>query len=912
MKPTALTRPVLLAAVAVLVTTSAAAAQYFATPIPPTQNRPEPIPAEGPVTVNPSVETRMRNQVTVPEGFELTLFAGPPVAMYPMCVADSPDGAIYVCVDPNSSLSRIQGIGRVMRLVDEDGDGTADRYTTFAEMDSPRGIVSDGETVYVMHPPELTAYRDTDGDGIADWSRTLISGLGFGLDFRGADHTTNQITLGIDGWIYVAVGDYGFLRAVGTDGTEISHRGGAIVRVRPDGTNLEIYATGIRNVYDLSISPFLELFMRDNTNDGDGWNTRLHYVPAGAFLGYPTHYRNFADEHFPSLFDYGGGSGVGSVWLQDPAWPAEYRSTLITADWTTNRIYRHPLSPAGSIFEVEQHEFLSMVRPTDVVVDGRSHMYVTSMSGGQFNYSSDTVGYVFRVAPVGVNTTLPNVNSLADAALVDLLVGERLTHRRYAQSEIVRRGARPQIVSALETAMRNGSLAADARVAAMFAYKQVLGASANTLLLSLVNDSDARIRALALRALADRRDQLDGVPTSVFVTALQDRDDQVKIQAINGLVRLGAVEAADALMPLAASPDQGMAHLAVNAVVQLGGRDAAFRAFDSGSPAVKSAAIRALGMMHDEATVSGLITRLSSADAASRQLILAGLARLYNREGTWRGDWWTTRPSFIGPYYAPSAWQASPRIRSALRQALLDAQGEDLASLVDLLVRNRVLPQGAAELVTAAIEAGGEVLAAVDALLGLHQIDDHVLERLTAVDIDGAGLGAELLAMLTAQPSHTPAAIPILRGAALDGSLSEELRESILNAIANVPGEAGTRAAAPIFAILNPAGYAPGDSPIEDAWRRWVGNNRRNQEIPLFIELTESTNAEERVLAYAVLLQRIRGNNVPAERRAQVEPVIEAALGNQARARELARAVTIMDLMEDYGDRLRAAGALQD
>ena len=53
-----------------------------------------------------------------PEGFKVTLFAGPPVAMYPTCVGESPDGAVFVCVDPNLSLSTLKGVGRVMRLVD--------------------------------------------------------------------------------------------------------------------------------------------------------------------------------------------------------------------------------------------------------------------------------------------------------------------------------------------------------------------------------------------------------------------------------------------------------------------------------------------------------------------------------------------------------------------------------------------------------------------------------------------------------------------------------------------------------------------------------------------------------------------------------------------------------------------------
>ena len=174
----------------------------------PPQNtaRPKPIAKSGAVPREPAAEAKIATQFKAPAGFDVTLFAGPPLAMYPTCVNESPDGAVFVCVDPNLSLSTLKGVGRVMRLVDTDNDGRADTYTTFAEMDSPRGVVSDGKTVYVMHPPDLTAYRDTNGDGIADTSFTLVKGLGFDLDFRGADHTTNQIVMGIDGWIYVAVG----------------------------------------------------------------------------------------------------------------------------------------------------------------------------------------------------------------------------------------------------------------------------------------------------------------------------------------------------------------------------------------------------------------------------------------------------------------------------------------------------------------------------------------------------------------------------------------------------------------------------------------------------------------------------------------------------------------------------------
>ena len=134
------------AALAALAGAAPASGQYFATPPAAEAATPPTIAKSGAVTINPATEAKMRQQVKAPDGFNLTLFAGPPVAMYPICVAEAADGAVYVCVDPNSSLSRIKNVGRVMRLVDEDNDGKADRYTVFAEMDSPRRRRSEEHT----------------------------------------------------------------------------------------------------------------------------------------------------------------------------------------------------------------------------------------------------------------------------------------------------------------------------------------------------------------------------------------------------------------------------------------------------------------------------------------------------------------------------------------------------------------------------------------------------------------------------------------------------------------------------------------------------------------------------------------------------------------------------------------------
>ena len=124
-------------------------------------------------------------------------------------------------------------------------------------------------------------------------------------------------------------------------------RGGGNVRVRPDGTELEIYSRGTRNDYDLAIDPYLNLFARGNTNDGGGFDIRLYHFVAGATFGYPTLFRNFNDEVVPPLADYGTGSGTGMLYVHDSALPAPYGNTLYSVDWGKNAVFRHDAAAEG-------------------------------------------------------------------------------------------------------------------------------------------------------------------------------------------------------------------------------------------------------------------------------------------------------------------------------------------------------------------------------------------------------------------------------------------------------------------------------------------------------------------------------------------------------------------------------------
>jgi putative membrane-bound dehydrogenase-like protein len=657
----------------------------------------------------PTDEKTFRDLVKAPDGFDVTLYAAPPKVSYPVALAAAPTGELFIAVDEQGSLGRTPGGGRVLRCVDKDGDGKVDEVTVFAKMEHPRGLIAQGRSVWVMHPPTLSVFHDDDGDGVADRQEVLVTGLTTDMiTNRGGDHTTNGIRMGIDGWIYIAVGDYGMKEARGKDGRTISMRGG-VVRVRPDGTELEIYVTGLRNPFDLAIDPFLNLFTRDNTNDGAGWDTRVSHLIQSAEYGYTQLYANFTDEIMPTLGVFGGGGGTGGLFVQDPSWPEKYRDTLYTGDWARSEVYRHELRKHGPTFDLKQEVFLKIPRATGMDMDASGRLYVASWRGGEASvYVGPNVGFVARVTPRGHKPkAFPNLKEADAATLIGLLTEPNPVARLHAQREILRRGRKAETSAALVKLASDANASPEGRVAALFALKQLDGKDSHPALLKLAEDP--AVREFALRALTDRKSELGGLDAEPFLKALGDELPRVRAQAVISLGRLNKVETARNLLPLTArpqgsimptkkplqdqpDPDRVIPHLAVRALVSLGAVDACLEALDG---PYAEGALWALRTMHNQKAVEGLIQKLRTARSPElRRGILATLIRLYHREADYKGAWWGIRPDSSGPYYDRVEWELSKRIGAVVTSAVLDGDAETVAFLRKELARDRVSLQG--------------------------------------------------------------------------------------------------------------------------------------------------------------------------------------------------------------------------
>lgn len=498
-----------------------------------------------------------------PPELESLRFTGPEITPCPACLGAAATGELFVGVDMLGSLGKGPGKGKIVRVVDADGDGKPDSHSVYAMIDNPRGLISIGTKLYVLHTVipkstgkleamHLSVLEDKDWDGVADGkAKILISNVSppkHNQD-RGADHTTNGIRLGIDGWIYIAVGDFGIKGAKGTDGTELTMLGGGVVRLRPDGSEMEVYTHGLRNIYDVAIDPLMNMFTRGNTNDGGGWNIRfIHHIQSGEY-GYPMLFKHFTDEIIPALQDLGGGSGTGSLYLQEPGWPAKYNNVPMMCDWGRSQLIIHRVTPDGASFTQVPENFIKLSQIADVDVDASGRLYGAAWDGAGYS-GNPKKGYVQRYVPKGWSyKPFSSPAKQTDMALIALLRSGSATARTAASQELLNR---PKAADGVAAVALDKKASLESRVAAIFTYKQMAGVGANAGLIKL--SEDATVREWALRALTDRKTQLAGVSKDIFVAALKDKNPRVQVAAAVSLGRLGDKSAAPALLAATSLP----------------------------------------------------------------------------------------------------------------------------------------------------------------------------------------------------------------------------------------------------------------------------------------------------------------------------------------------------------------------
>jgi len=209
-------------------------------------------------------------KLTVPEGYAIDVFAEEVENARQMALGEN--GTIFV---------GSRRAGKVHAVVDSDGDFVADRVILIDDgLKMPSGVAFREGALYVAAVSDILRYDDIEARLDNPPEPVLVTDR-FPEDEH---HGWKHIEFGPDGKLYVPIGapcniclEQGYAR---------------IVRVDPDGSNLEVVAEGVRNSVGFDFDPVTgDLWFTDNGGDMLGDNLPPcelnHVTEAGEHFGYP-------------------------------------------------------------------------------------------------------------------------------------------------------------------------------------------------------------------------------------------------------------------------------------------------------------------------------------------------------------------------------------------------------------------------------------------------------------------------------------------------------------------------------------------------------------------------------------------------------------------------------------------------
>src|SRR5690349_5036555 len=288
-----------------------------------------------------------------PPGWRVDLVAQAPDIRHPSVVCVAPDGRVFVAEDP-MDISTPHADAQEGSILCFHRDGTR---TVFAEkLHAVFGMQYLEGKLYVLHNPNFSVF--TDDNGVGKDRTELIESMNpnpWALGWN--DHIPANFKLAMDGYFYVAVGDKGVYGAVGKDGKRVDLFNGGILRLRPGGTELEVFSTGVRNILDVAINSEDAIFTYDNTDERDWWS-RLTHMVEGGFYGYPYDFKPRRPYTLWMMEDYGGGAATGTLCYNEDALPTEYHGNLFLADFGKRNVLRVRVAREGATYKAVSREDL--------------------------------------------------------------------------------------------------------------------------------------------------------------------------------------------------------------------------------------------------------------------------------------------------------------------------------------------------------------------------------------------------------------------------------------------------------------------------------------------------------------------------------------------------------------------------
>ncbi|MCH8921593.1 MAG: PQQ-dependent sugar dehydrogenase [Planctomycetes bacterium] len=504
-------------------------------------------------TTDPLTAAEEQKTFTLPPGFEIQLVASEPDIYKPLNMAFDARGRLWVTDTveyPFPAPPGRKGRDTLKILEDTNGDGRADKITTFADgLNIAMGVLPYGDGAIVFSIPNIWYLRDTDGDGRADRREKLYGPFDTSRDAHGLN---NSFRRGLDGWIYACHGFNNHSKVTGRDGNTVDMQSGNTYRFRPDGSRIEHFTHGQVNPFGMAADPLGNLFT------ADCHSKPIYQLLRGGF------YPSFGKPHdglgfVPPMMSHTHGSTAiaGITFYTGTNFPAEYRGNVFTGNVMTSRVNRNRLEYRGStILAREQPDLVVSTdpwfRPVDIRTGPDGALYVADFYNRIIGHYEVPLkhpgrdrrrGRIWRIVYTGktkspMKDTTPakmpaDLTKASVAQLVTALSSENLTYRTLATHRLVDRGG-DEVVAAVKKVFSDSDRPA-ARAHALWALHR-LKALDDRQLAAAVADEDRLPRVHAMK-LAAEMPQWHARHRQMALTSLQDKDAFVRRAAADALSR---------------------------------------------------------------------------------------------------------------------------------------------------------------------------------------------------------------------------------------------------------------------------------------------------------------------------------------------------------------------------------------
>jgi putative membrane-bound dehydrogenase-like protein len=508
-------------------------------------------------------------RMTLPKGFEATLFAGEPDLVQPIAFCFDARGRLWVaeCLSyPNWTKDK-EGKDRIVIFEDTDGDGRFDKRTVFSDkIANISGLQVGFGGVWVCATPNLLFIPDRDGDDKPDGPPEVVLD---GWDLSAKHNVFNGLTWGPDGWLYGLNGIIATSK-IGKPGTPEAERtpiNCGVWRYHPLKKTFEVVAWGTTNPWGLDFDDHGEMFIT-NCVIAHLW----HVVPGAHFE------RMYGQDLNPNCYGLlkscadhihwaggswqssrggqgghsvagGGHAHVGCMVYLGDNWPDRYRDGVFMCNLHGSRVNHDLLERQGSGY-VAHHgkDFLLANDPwfrglgVQYGPDGGVFVSDWCDTGECHNYVEvdRTNGRIYKVTYGKTTPFKGDLAKLSDAELVKLQLHKNDWFVRQARRILQERAAAGKL--AAETHAGLGKILDEhadpsRRLRALWAL-YVTGGADEKRLLALMEAPDEYVRAWSIRLALEERKPSAALAEKLAERAAKDPSPLVRLHLASGLQRL--------------------------------------------------------------------------------------------------------------------------------------------------------------------------------------------------------------------------------------------------------------------------------------------------------------------------------------------------------------------------------------